>query len=235
MCRLAAFPPGYSKEGAIAIIDDFSSTNDDGTGYAYVDGDKFMQYRTTKSFKDILKDDKKTFLDHMPHKGWTIFHVRQATHGAVAIKNTHPFIRGSSAVVHNGIWSPGDAVRFALSETTWEGETDSEVAAYLIDKYGANKFYKAPASSGVYLQLHVSGKMTALKCSGELQSSKAGESFVFASQLPFKMKTFSVPEGWIRLNELGVKEDMEFNEKKDYSYAGKGYPGCQDSERWNDM
>ncbi|CAN5176861.1 class II glutamine amidotransferase [soil metagenome] len=67
-------------------------------------------------------------------KGLTVFgHVRRATAGAPALRNTHPFCDGDGMLIHNGHLAAFDAIREPVlnemserQRASLEGETDSE-------------------------------------------------------------------------------------------------------------
>ena len=62
-----------------------------------------------------------------------IAHTRWATHGAPNVANAHPHRAGRVAVVHNGIIENYAEIRDALPGRTFTSETDTEVAAHMID------------------------------------------------------------------------------------------------------
>lgn len=230
MCRIAAFPPGYPKEKAHEIIEQFLGGNDDGVGSAYVKDGEFIVKKYPYSYKEALvkKDD---LFEHMPYDGWTIAHIRMATHGGNTLQNTHPIIRGDYVGVHNGVFSPAPLLRAALDGgTQWSGETDSEVALYLYNKWGRDQFYKEmPGGSGVYVVLNRKGELDVAKTSGELRFMKLDNgTFLIASSLPFKWNDIYVSNGCYGFNPDGTPRDWKETEKKKterYTRGDYGY-GC---------
>jgi glutamine---fructose-6-phosphate transaminase (isomerizing) len=65
-----------------------------------------------------------------------IGHTRWATHGAPNDKNAHPHLgpTGRVAVVHNGILENYQALRTSLDGARFASDTDSEVAAHLVER-----------------------------------------------------------------------------------------------------
>lgn len=242
MCRLAAFPPNFPKKDAYNIMWNFLKGNTDGTGSLHVKDGQFVTRRYPYSLTKVVKEQK-ILLGHMPYPGWTVVHVRAASHGSNKVANTHPFIKGKWGVVHNGVWSEYNIAKAALHRLVeFEGDTDTEVAAYVFSAIGPKKFSKLIDFGGVYLGLHQSGDLWAVKTSGDLVRAETKYGQVLASELPDKYDDDEkeVKEGWVHLSADGkiIREVANERWKGNYSSGryssgsgyGYGYGGMYDSD-----
>ena len=133
MCRLAAFPPMFPRDKALEVLHRIEGSNTDGIGSAYVKNGEFVVDKYPVGITQ-LETKYNEFLSHMPYDGWTIAHMRAASHGEVCDRNTHPFITQNKewCICHNGVWSDYKITKMVLKSVCkidFNGETDSEVAA----------------------------------------------------------------------------------------------------------
>jgi len=212
----------FPKKKALEIIEDFCRGNDDGTGSVYVKDGKFIVNKWNASFEEVVKRGL-PLLDHMPFNGWTLAHVRAASHGAVTYNNTHPFVKGDFAMVHNGIFQEYAPVRAALAvDHTFRGQTDSEVAARLWQVVGRKNFIKT-VDTGVYMFLKRNGRVDVIcKSGGDLvyQNTKYGT--VMASSLPLSYKrTLSILEGDLKLGKNGkiINSNLEKDPASNWNWT----------------
>ena len=225
MCRLAAFPPMTSREKAVEIVNDFCMGNDDGVGTVYVKDGEFVVNKAPISFERAMKKHVPLF-DHMPYNGWTLAHVRAASHGSNTMANTHPFIKGDWAFIHNGVYGDYGLLKAALSPyAKFEGETDTEVVAHMFATLGPQKFIRTINNGGVYMALHKNGHMYMVKTSGSLDFRKTPKGLLLSSEFPphySERKITHVDVGWMRLDAKGQIESGLW--KKD-PYGAATYSG----------
>jgi hypothetical protein len=222
MCRIAAFPPGFARNQALEILANFENKNTDGTGSAYVKDGRFVVDKWAKPFSWVVKN--KPFLAHMPYDGWTLAHLRAASHGDNAKENTHPFIIGPWAFIHNGIWSEYNLVKLALSrQVKFEGDTDSEVAGHLWNIIGPKKFAENIDFGGVFVGLKANGELWVAKTSGDLEiKALRGERVLLASQFDNRKydNTVEALHGWYHFDRDG----KYVTHKEDKETWSSGYP-----------
>jgi hypothetical protein len=185
-------------------------------GSAYVKDGKFVVDKHPVSLTELLTLDH-PFLSHMPYEGWTIAHLRAASHGDIAYRNTHPFTVGGTGdrtkgegewcIAHNGIWTDYAVAKLALSKfVKFHGETDTEVAAELINLVGPAKFAEEISWGGVYLCLNKSGDLWVAKTSGDLEGFvRSDKTMLLASALDMNKyrRWFDFDSGWYHYNKHG--------------------------------
>jgi hypothetical protein len=242
MCRLACFPPKTSQAEALEILLEMEGTkNIDGVGCAYIDANgKFVCQKWAVSLSKIIEDGI-PFMQHMAgegHNGWTIAHVRAMSRGAIAIKNTHPFIIDDKwAFAQNGTWNDYSVVKLALSKTVkFEGETDTEVAGHLFSIAGPREFCGAIDNAGVFLGLRKDGSLYIVKTSGLLEFNEFPDKRILAAS-DLKQITYpqseTVQAGWYYFNKSGKliksgKKALPIYTGQTYAYSGRSFGG----DRW---
>lgn len=160
----------------------------------------------------------------MPYNGWTIAHLRLATHGAKLKKNTHPFVAGDWAIVHNGIFGYHEMLKKVMCKfgAAFSGETDSEVAAYTIAAIGPKAFLASSKAAGAYLGLRRNGDLWAFKNSGDMDMLDTKYGPLIASNLGMLKDKVEVDEGWMHYSSSCKLIAKEYTEKK--KWGGYSFP-----------
>jgi predicted glutamine amidotransferase len=241
MCRLAAFPPGFPRQEAIKILRFFAHGNSDGVGSAHLSHGKFVVDKWPYSLNRVLREEK-PFLHHMPHDGWTIAHLRAASHGNNSKRNTHPFVVDNWAFIHNGVWWEHNVVKLALRRSgliKFDGETDSEVAAHLLNISGPKKFTEEIEMGGVFMALNKDGSLHVMKTSGDLESVFVGEKqFLLASEFNSRkyLNRQQVNWGWYKFNPEGEIKFKRYKEMPPIETpTTEIYDKDFDEEDWEDL
>lgn len=84
-------------------------------------------------------------VNDMPDSDFAFGHTRWATHGGVTDENAHPHLdcQGTISVIHNGIIENYEELRTRLKKNghVFRSETDTEVAAHLIEEYSKRMMF----------------------------------------------------------------------------------------------
>jgi predicted glutamine amidotransferase len=205
--------------------------NTDGTGSVHVKDGKFVVNKWSIPFDEVV-EKKLPLFDHMPYNGWTIGHVRAASHGGNTYNNTHPLVKGEWAMAHNGIFQEYAIVKALMTDHTFIGQTDSEAAAALWEKIGRAGFIQA-MDSGVFLFLNKNGQLDVVGCSGDLVYQNTKWGVLMASELPHTYRrTINVDSGDFRLSKKGKAFIANF--KREPSYENVEYYGGNEKYYWSD-
>lgn len=206
MCRQIAIPANFSRKETINILKSIMGVNTDGFGYSYVQNGKIIVKKWKKSFEHVLHKKGKDILNHLPHSGYTIIHMRLCSCGTVSKQSSHPFKVGNMVACHNGTWGDYELVKLALGkEIQYESDTDSEIGINLINKIGIKKFTNSVDYAGVFLVLNKSGYLWVSKTSGNLVLNELDSGqYLIASELPDRYDNqVEADEGWYCFNSQG--------------------------------
>jgi len=139
----------------------------DSCGISYFDA--FGKVITQKTQGRV--DNLKKVLSPFPHSQYAIGHTRWATHGSPSQVNAHPHATDKLSLVHNGIIENYAELKIFLQSKGYlfESETDTEVAAKLID------FYYSEEKDPIAAIYSATKKLTGMYAFGIMFFDRAGE------------------------------------------------------------
>lgn len=135
MCGIVGFIGSKPAEQyLVAGLERMEYRGYDSAGIVMVRQGKLNRIRVKGKIEQLKKQIEK-HPDNVTKIG--IGHTRWATHGKPSVKNAHPHIANKIAIVHNGIVENHMLLRQQLikSGAVFHSETDSEVLAWLVEKY----------------------------------------------------------------------------------------------------
>ena len=183
-----ARPENFDMGDTLDILLDMERNNIDGFGFVYLRDGEFVVRKWPRALHKVLKRDKRCLDELKNVKGWTLFHMRAASHGCNCDENTHPFITpsGNYSIIHNGIFSDYGLAKLCMPQIQFHGDTDSEVAAAIIDVAGVKAFSDEIDMSGVFMCLHKTGTLYVIKTSGDCCATQLeNKTCLVSSQLAY--------------------------------------------------
>ncbi len=142
-----------------------------------------------------------------------IGHTRWATHGVPSDKNAHPHTdcKGRIALVHNGIIENYASLRkeLILEGHDFISETDTEVAAHLIEKFYRGSLETAVRKTVSYLQGSFALAVISRDDPRTIVAAKKGSSLVIGLGEGENYVTSDIPAILERASQLYILEDNE--------------------------
>ena len=113
----------------------------DSAGLAVIEGDELKVTKTVG--RPAALAEKALNAGYTGNSG--IGHTRWASHGRPSIRNAHPQVAGSTAVVHNGILDRAQSIRAELEKQNikFRSETDTEILPHLINLNWCGSLYES--------------------------------------------------------------------------------------------
>lgn len=206
----------------------------DSSGIAYNQNNKIKIIKSTGKVQELENKIDKNILSDIG-----IGHTRWATHGIPSVINAHPHHIGKTTIVHNGIIENYIELKKELEKKYhFQSETDTEVAAAIIDYYAQNnnklealkKAMKKITGSyaiGIIFDDEPETIYAIRKDSPMIIANKDNESFIasdIAAILEYTNEYYLLDEGEIaKLSKNGLKiynNDLQEIKKKINIYQG---------------
>ncbi len=207
MCRILILNPGATRKQALDILGNMLGDNKDGTGECYVKDGKFVLNKYVQPLDKVIKKGK-VFLDHLPHNGFTIIHIRRASVGLVEKSNSQPFVSLNKeiAAIHNGTCYGTGLLSLYLSTCLgYEGDSDSRAITEILSRVGVRNFAEYQDFGGTFAVLNLDGSIEIAKLSRELSLhyTEDGSCIISSEFDESKYKSIELANGYYKFDAQG--------------------------------
>jgi len=235
MCRLGILTAGWTWQDMEDLLGHLYLKTNDGLG---IGSNKFL-------FKgaNLKLDDIKIQLSVRLQEP-VLFHLRQASIGAKGDENCHPFQTTSWTVMQNGSFRDHMALRWmmALMGHKFEGESDAETLAHLVQHMGRSVFFDSPwmlDEFGVVVAMNRDGEIFINKGIGySIEYAKIDGTLYFGTSLPSLWKQSVdvkelLPHSTVKIDPFKMKFRILRGGVDDADRYGSGVYRYSDGSTWN--